>query len=193
LERRILLLATVILAAIALIIALGYFIYISKVTPASTPVPAIVFDANISVANGPMIVNQAGPPPYYYTNVTQGDDLEVNVTVTSTGLEELIFVKSIEVWWYNPEVNLYTWYYPPIGNASAIQTNAFSYSSTPNPVSLQPYMSNFTIVTLHIAKDAPTGQYSMYINLGAELEESGETPEFAWLDQAYWFSMIINP
>ena len=164
----------------------------------SDPVPNLVFTVSSEVLNSPMIDNKlALPPPNYYTNVTQGSDLKINVTITSTGLEEVVNVTSVDVWWYNPQVNLYTWYEPPnTGNeSSVIQASAFNYSSSPNPVSLQPSTSNSTIITLNIAKDAPTGQYSMYINLEAELKQSNEneTSEFNVLEQAYWFSMIINP
>jgi hypothetical protein len=183
---------------IALIVALTYFVILPQIkkaeTPVATPVPQIIFNVNTSVVNGPMIDNQFGPPPNYYTNVTQGNDLKVNVTITSTGPEELVLVKNIQVWWYNPKVNLYTWYSPPnTGNDSVIQTSAFSYSSSPNPVSLQPSMSNSTIITFHIEKNAPIGQYSMYINLESEPKQTDENSVFMQLDKSYWFSMIINP
>ena len=196
-NRRSLLLAIIIIV-IALIVALTYFVILPQIkkaeTPVGTPVPQIIFNVNTSVVNGPMIDNQFGPPPNYYTNVTQGNDLKVNVTITSTGPEELVLVKNIQVWWYNPKVNLYTWYLPPnTGNDSVIQTSAFSYSSSPNPVSLQPSMSNSTIITFHIEKNAPIGQYSMYINLESEPKQTDENSVFMQLDKAYWFSMIINP
>jgi hypothetical protein len=183
---------------IILILALTYFVLIPQIktslTPRGTPVPQIIFNANTSVVNGPMIANQFFQPPNYYTNVTQGIDLKINVTITSTGPEELVYVKNIQVWWYNPKVNLYTWSDPPnTGNDSSIQTSAFNYSSSPNPVSLQPSMSNSTILTLHIGKNAPTGQYSMYIDLEAKPDQPDAISQFVQLDQSYWFAMIINP
>jgi hypothetical protein len=160
----------------------------------STPALQMTFNVNTSVINGPMVNNSFFPPPKYYTNVTQGNDLKINVTLTSTGHEELVYIKNVQLWWYNPEVNLYTWSDPPnTGNDSNIQANAFSYFSSPNPVSLQPSTSNSTILTLHIAKNAPIGQYSMYINLEAELKQPVASSEFVELNQAYWFAMIINP
>jgi len=186
------------LIIVTLIMALTYFVMILQTkkseTPVATPVPQIIFNVNTRVVNGPVINNQFGPPPNYYTNVTQGNDLKVNVTITSTGPEELVYVDNVQLWWYNPKVNLHTWYYPPnTGNDSSIQTSAFSYSSSPNPVSLQPSMSNSTILTLYIEKNAPTGQYSMYINLEAELKQPVATSRFVQLDLSYWFAMIVNP
>lgn len=196
-NRKSLLLAIIIII-IALIVALTYFVILPQIkkteTPVGTPVPQIIFNVNTSVVNGPMIDNQFGPPPNYYTNVTQGNDLKVNVTITSTGPEELVLVKNIQVWWYNPKVNLYTWYSPPnTGNDSIIQTSAFSYSLSHNPVSLQPSMSNSTVITFHIEKNAPIGQYSMYINLESEPKQTDENSVFMQLGKSYWFSMIINP
>ena len=181
-----------------LILALTYFVIIPQmkksVTPINTPVPQIIFRVNTTVVNDPMINNQFGPPPNYYTNVTQGNDLKINVTITSTGPEEAISIKGILLWWYNPTINLYSWYEPKNNlNYTSIQESAFSYSSSPNPVSIQPFMSNSTILTLNIEKNAPTGQYSMYINLEAELKQPVATSEFDLLDQSYWFAMIINP
>lgn len=192
LNRKYVLLALlmVLFIAIAVFIYYGY----ASTLPKSTPVLQMTFSLNTSVVNAPMINNQFGPPPNYYTNVTQGNDLKVNVTITSTGPQELVYVKDIQVWWYNPDVNLYTWYSPPnTGNDSSIQTSAFSYSSSPNPISLQPSLSNSTMLTLHIGKNAPTGQYSMYINLEAQLKQPLENSQFVELNQSYWFAMIINP
>lgn len=192
LNRKYVLLALlmVLFIAIAVFIYYGY----ASTLPKSTPVLQMTFSMNTSVVNAPMINNQFGPPPNYYTNVTQGNDLKVNVTITSTGPQELVYVKDIQVWWYNPDVNLYTWYSPPnTGNDSSIQTSAFSYSSSPNPISLQPSLSNSTMLTLHIGKNAPTGQYSMYINLEAQLKQPLENSQFVELNQSYWFAMIINP
>jgi hypothetical protein len=181
-----------------LVVVIASFVYYghnsSNISPKDTPVPQNIFNVNTTVLNSPMINNQFDPPPNYYTNITQGNDLKVNVTITSTGPEEIVYIKNIQVWWYNPNVNLYTWYSPPnTGNDSSIQTSAFSYSSSPNPVSLQPYMSNSTILTLNIEKNAPTGQYSMYINFEAKPTQTNETSGFMQLDESHWFSIIINP
>lgn len=200
-NRKIFLFASIILVILILILAFTYFIIIPQNKIHNTPYgsiipPRIIFTANTTVVNVPMINNQFGPSigPNYYTNVTQGNDLKINVTITSTGPEEFVYIENIQVWWYNPKVNLDTWYAPAnTGNDSVIQTSAFSYSSSPNPVSLQPSMSNSTIITLLIEKNAPTGQYSMYINLEAELKQPVATSEFDQLDQSYWFSIIINP
>jgi hypothetical protein len=176
--------------------AFAYFVVLPQIkkteTPAVTPARLTIFWANTSVVNGPMIDNQFGPPPNYYTNVTQGNDLKINVTITSTEPQDLVYVKNIQVFWYNPEVNLLTWSgQSNISNET--QTSAFSYSSSPNPVSLHPSMSNSTILTLHIEKNAPTGQYSMYINLEAQPKQTNENSGFMELDESYLFAMIINP
>jgi hypothetical protein len=128
----------------------------------------------------------------YYTNVTQGSNLRINVTIMSTGPEELVFIRDIQVWWYNARINLCTWGSPPIGNGSMIQASAFNYTSSPNPVSLQPSKSNSTIITLNIKDDAPVGQYSMYINLEAATMETPPPNSFFMPVASYWFSMIIN-
>jgi hypothetical protein len=194
-DRHVLNRKYVILAIFAiLIVVITVFAYYGQSSPRGTPAPQIIFSANTSIVNSPMIANQFFRPPNYYTNVTQGNDLKVNVTITSTGPEELVYVRNIQVVWYNPKVNLYSWDSPPnTGNDSSIQTSAFSYSSSPNPVSLQPSMSNSSILTLHIEKNAPTGQYSIYVNLEAELKQPVATSQFVQLDQSYWFAMIINP
>jgi hypothetical protein len=192
---KLVVLRVVVIVIAIIIIGIIYLGYSSQIHPHNTPVPQIIFSANTSVVNGPMINNPFFPPPNYYTNVTQGNNLKVNVTITSTGPEEFVYIKNLQVWWYNHNVLLTTWDDPEddTGNPSIIQMSAFNYTSSPNSVSLQPFTSNSTIITLHIAKDAPTGQYSMYINLEAELKQPVATSQFVLLDQSYWFAMIINP
>ena len=192
--------ALVVVSIVLIIISVLIFEYINFLSTPShlpeNPVPPTYYTTTISLVNSPEIPNEAGPPPDFYANITRGNELKISINVTSTGLSPvLVIVQKISVWWYNPTVNLSTWYWPPNNSTDTnIQESAFSYSASPNSVNLQLSSSNSTIITLNIAKDAPVGQYSMYINLETELPQSNGTYALsAWGPTSYWFAMIINP
>ncbi|MGE5637723.1 MAG: hypothetical protein ACM3WQ_03355, partial [Chloroflexota bacterium] len=92
--------------------------------------------------------------------------LQVNITFTSIGDQSLTLpIENLKVTYYNSNVDLHKWINDN-GNYSLLQQQAFDYQFIPTLVTLQPKMSNSTILTMNIAQDAPTGQYSIEINIG---------------------------
>jgi hypothetical protein len=130
----------------------------------ATATPVSVYNYSFSVLN-PQVTKVFGYSGFY-DNVSQGMPLEVNMTFNSrTDQPITIPIENLSVSYYNSTVNLNRWLNNN-GNYSNIQQQAFSYSFNPNSVTIQPYESNSTILTIDFAKNAPTGQYSLEINLG---------------------------
>ena len=51
-------------------------------------------------------------------------------------------------------------------NKPLVQERVFNYSLSLDKVTLQPFMSNSTIITINLADDAPLGKYSIRVELG---------------------------
>jgi hypothetical protein len=139
--------------------------------PTSTPdqgfvaTPVSVYNCSFSVLN-PQVTEVSGLGNGFYNNVSQGTSLKVKMTFASRTDEPItIPVENLTVSYYNSTVDLHRWINNN-ANYSSIQQQAFDYSFNLNPVTVQPYMSNSTLLTINLAKNAPVGQYSLEVNLG---------------------------
>lgn len=163
LSRRIILLAY--FAIIILVIALAYFVVIPQLTNtvhlADTPVP--LYQCSLSVLN-PQVTEVPGYNSFY-DNVSQGMSLKVNLTFNSTTNQPItIPIENLTVSYYSNTVNLHSWVNN--GEYYSIQQQAFNYSFSQKQLTIQPFMSNSTILTINLAQNAPIGQYSILIYFG---------------------------
>jgi hypothetical protein len=169
-----------IILIVIVIAGLAYFGFISNRTvPPSTPVP--LYSCNIVPLN-PAVTNVPGFGTGAMDNVTQGTRLQVNLTFTSRTDQQLaISIENLMVTYYNSTVDYHRWV-DTNNNYSLLQTKVFNYSLSLNPLTLQPDMSNSTILTINLAEDAPTGQYSLDIHLGNVIGASESYSETVGLE-----------
>lgn len=152
----------VVVVIIATAVGLILFFKQNQVHPYSTP-PELYY-STLTVLN-PQVTEVAGYEGFF-NNISQGLKLQVNIIFTSIGDQSLTLpIENLKVTYYNNNVDLHKWINDN-GNYSLLQQQAFDYQFIPTLVTLQPKMSNSTILTMNIAQDAPTGQYSIEINIG---------------------------
>lgn len=128
----------------------------------------IILVLGLSVA---MFVQQPKPPviPYkpstlisidsspHSSNITQGSTLNVNLTITS----------SLDIPLSLPFENLsLSGYNNTSWKSSTLQEKIYNYSFTENPLVLPPNETRSCILTVFFAKDAPVGDYLLYIDYG---------------------------
>ena len=100
-------------------------------------------------------------------NVSQGTALRVNLTYTPTYFASekyVIPIRNVTLCYYNSVVNL-NGFTGSNESYSTIQSEAFNYSFSLNPIVILPntVTSNSTILTINFSNDAPLGQYTMGI------------------------------
>ena len=141
---------SVILFVIVIVGLVVYFDY--RLTPISTP--PLLYTSNISAQNNSNI-----------ENATQGTTQQLNLILTSICSTEIaILIESFMIVGYTSAIsNGFNGGSP--WNASA-QEAVFNYSFSLSKLILQPFMSNSTTITIHLANNAPLGSYSLYINFG---------------------------
>ena len=90
------------------------------------------------------------------SNAIQGGVTSVNVTLTSLNINETTIPLSLVLQDYDNE---------PL--ASSINKNElFSSTFSLNPVVLEANKTATSVLTLHVAEDAPTGKYAFLVELG---------------------------
>ncbi len=163
-NRAALTLGIVLIVAVVVVVVavgLGIFIKQNQVNPYSTP--PVLYHSNFTVLN-PQVTEVAGYNGFF-NNVSQGLKLQVKITFTAIGDQALTLpMENLKVTYYSSNVDPHTWI-DGNGNYSLLQQQAFDYQFSPSVVVVQPEMSNSTILTLDVAQDAPTGQYSFEINI----------------------------
>jgi hypothetical protein len=159
-------------------------------TPKSTP--PMLYNYNLSVLN-PQVTEVAGYNGFL-NNVSQGLLLQVNITFTSiTNQPITIPIENLTVTYYNSTVDLHRWA-DDNGNYSLIQQQAFNYSFSLNQLTLQPDVSNSTLLVINLAQNAPTGQYSLDINLGnVKAINADENSQLLSYSGTIGLEMIVTP
>ena len=137
---------------IVLVAAVALVVFLLQNQPLPHSSPPLLYDCTFSVLN-PQVTEVAGYNGFF-NNVSQGLQLQVNMTFTSLTNQPIMI----------PIENLSARY--GYGNYSLVHQQAFNYSFSLNQVILQPDMSNSTLLTINIAEDTPLGRYSIGINLG---------------------------
>ena len=136
----------------------------------------ILFYTNFS--SNPNKFTPASTPPLQYTcsfspsggviaNASRGSTQQINVTLTSmTGQQILVPVEDLKMTYYSPTVDLNNWIDTSNDSYPALQAEAFNYSFSLSQLSLNPEMSNSTILTINVADNAPLGEYFFSIDFG---------------------------
>lgn len=73
-------------------------------------------------------------------------------------------------------------------NYSSFQLQAFNYSFSQKELALQPDLSNSTLLTIDLAQNAPTGQYTFEISIG-QVKTNNSIPYFATIE----LELIVTP
>jgi hypothetical protein len=158
--------ALIVLVIIFVVLILGYFALSelnqkSNTLPNKTPIPLV--NENFSVDKDIAISGYTG-----WINVSQGTNFNVNLTLTSlAGQIEKVQIENLTLTYYNSQVKLGS-NINTLNDYSSIQRSTFNYSLGINPVTIQPIMSNSTIITINLAQDAPTGQYTIAVKVTVE-------------------------
>jgi len=100
-------------------------------------------------------------------NASQGTTQQVNLTLTSRCPTEIVVpFENLTIYSYYSDVD-YNFYgnYSGDWRASAQET-VFNYSFSLSQLTLQPFISNSTVLTINLANNAPLGSYSFEIYLG---------------------------
>ena len=104
-------------------------------------------------------------------NISQGETCQINYTLLSWGCPEqfTVTIANLTLTKYAsfdsyPDGNFY-WENISAWEPSIAQDTIFNYSLSLSQLTLQPHMSNSTIITLKWADNAPTGHYLISVNL----------------------------
>jgi hypothetical protein len=119
-------------------------------------------------------------------DVPQGATYQINYTLASWGcpeqfavtIENLTLTKFASFDSY-PDGNL-SWENISAWEPSIAQDTIFNYSLSQSQLTLQPHMSNSTIITLNWADDAPTGHYLISVNI-SKPNFSTEPSKYDWI------------
>jgi hypothetical protein len=156
-----------------------------------TSTPPMLYDHNFSVLNTG--VAEVSGYNGFLDNVSQGLSLQVNITFTSKTSQQIVIpVENLKVTYYNSTVDLHRWINTN-DNYSLIQQQAFNYSLSLNQLTLQPNMSNSTILKINLAQNAPLGQYSIEINIGNIKVISSNGTEESSYSGTIGLEMIVTP
>jgi hypothetical protein len=89
--------------------------------------------------------------------VAQGATYQLTITLTTPCDTE------ISVPFENLSLTIYN---NAVWHSSTPQERIFNYTFSPNSLTLQPYGTNSSILTVNMAEDAPIGRYVMYVTYG---------------------------
>jgi hypothetical protein len=105
----------------------------------------------------------------------------------------MIPIENIALTAYNSTIDYSNNWDTSSWNTSIVEQSVFNYSFSVNQLTLQPNMSNSTILTIKWANNAPTGRYALEINLSNLKFLSAQNK----YDQSYagsiWLGIIVTP
>lgn len=147
-----------ILIILLLVIVIVGFSIIKMLTPELVSTPPMIYTYDFS----PQIAR-----------ATQGATPQVNLTLTSSSSARMAITIELKLFGYNrtiegfDTIETYGWgggsdYW----DTSVVQERVFNYSLSLNKITLQPGMSNSTIITFNLADDAPVGRYMLFMYFG---------------------------
>jgi hypothetical protein len=151
---RILIAIMMVIIAVTIVVVVGLR-YKLDINP--VPTPRLLYDVNISPQHLDDIKN--------VINTTQGTAVHINLTLTSEcDTQMAIPIEEVKLSGYSENVTSIwggsNWDKP------LVQKSVFNYSLSLDKLTLQPKMSNFTIITISLADTAPVGRYTIYLDLG---------------------------
>jgi hypothetical protein len=146
-----------ILIILIIVFVIFFEIYSHTFVPASTP--KLLYDSEFY--------------PAEIVNTTQGATLQVSFTLTSMCSAKIAVPISLKLVGYNDTIEGYDTL-PTFGwgggfdfwDTSVVQERVFNYSVSFGKLTLQPSLSNSTIITFDMADDAPLGRYLIDLSLG---------------------------
>jgi hypothetical protein len=137
---------------VILVIVVGIYFFNNSKMPVGTPV--MDFDYQIFPLN---------TQDY---NVTQGSNFEVNLTFTSIINNQIVIpLENLSIAAFNSTISYSNWDTRD-WNKSITDQQVFSYSFGLKQLNLQPLQANYTILTINIEENAPTGCYELDLNIG---------------------------
>lgn len=140
----------------AAVIAGLYLVYANRAHPLSTPIR--LYDYSFSQQNTGISSD--------VLNASQGATQYVNITFNSMSSSTIaIPIENLTLRGYNITIGTNNWD-TSIWNNSVSQESVFNYSFSLSQPTLQPGMSNSTVLKFKWADDAPTGRYLFEIDLG---------------------------
>ncbi len=135
----------IIIAICALLIAVGYYFVLFHSNGVSEKMPPLI---------GASLYSQDAA----YIKISQGATFQENYIITSfTDKEILIPIEGITLSSYNDTL----W-----ENLSVPQEKVFNYTFSPTHLTIEPYATNSSVLTIQMAQDAPIGKYRLSITLG---------------------------
>jgi len=154
-------------------------------TPTSSPKFVVTPLPLISGSFSALDPKSNGAPGYAGTyNVSQGASLKVNWTIRSESGQPLsIPIENLSVAYYNSTVNLGHSVYTA-NDYSTLQEAALSYSFSLSPITLQPAATASTILTINVASNAPTGQYSLQITQSINIVNANGSTTLQYHEQS---------
>ena len=173
-----------IILAVVVVVGLVYLGYAIRIQPVSTPIT--LYSHSISSENTGLILD--------VINASQGTTQQVNLTLSSMSSAQIaIPIENLKLTAYNSTIDYGDNWDTSSWNTSIVQQSVFNYSFSVSQITLQPNMSNSTIITIKWAGNAPTGRYTLYINLG-DLKFLSAHGKY---DQSYgtsiWLGVILTP
>jgi len=99
-------------------------------------------------------------------NASQSSTIQANLTLTSMSAEKItVPIEDLRMTYYNATVDYKRWVNNDY-NYSTLQAESLNYSFSLNQLTLEPNMSNSTILTINVAQNATPGQYFFFIDFG---------------------------
>jgi hypothetical protein len=149
-KRKVALIIAVI-SLLALSLIVGFYIadQIPKVslTPSPSPTPSPTYPYLKPMPTFVIVLSQMT------VNVTQGEPFQINATISSFLNETVTFTPQIELAGYGNAA------WDPSKDSHAVYNATFS----PEQLTLEENVRESTVLTIHMASDAPLGRYLFYV------------------------------
>jgi hypothetical protein len=151
----------VISIVLVVVVVLGLvYLYNNLNRPVSTP--AVLYTSNIS----PAVSTQITGGVLNVIVAARGETQQINLTLTSQHSSQIaVKIENLRLIAYNSTIDNKNWD-ASNWNTSMVQERVFNYSFGLSELTLQPYLSNSTIITLSLTNNAPIGKYALEIDLG---------------------------
>jgi hypothetical protein len=125
-------------------------------------------------------------------NVSQGTTQMLNYTLASMCSSQFsVSIENLTLTYYDSFYN--DWNNVTDWNPSVPQQSVFNYSLSQSQLTLQPNMSNSTIITINWADNAPTGRYIISVNLGQAEFLAEPSKYYGATGQPVAIEVIVNP
>ena len=185
-----------IILIVAVIFGIMYVVYSSQFHPTGTPIntPIMLYDHTVYVDN----------IATYTLNASQSLTQQLNLTLTAFESSPPIAVPigNINLIGYNSTIDYSNNWDSRNWNKSIDQSSVFNYSIGHKTLTLQPNMSNSTIITINWADNAPAGRYTAEIFLGnlKFLSTQGKHDQNAPISftpgsyaSSIWLGIVVTP